>query len=226
MNYGIIVAAGKSERMGPGVDKAFLSLGSKPVLAYSLLAFERCAAIDGVILVVRKDHLDGARTMAQMYGCNKVRKVVAGGAQRQVSVLNGLSVLNDETRIVAVHDGARPCVSVDVIAETIQSAKRYGSGVAAVKVTDTIKSVERGVTVDRTIDRSKLWAVQTPQTFKYELLLTAYQAVKKKKLTVTDEASAVELTGGDVRLVPSGLTNIKVTNPDDLVLAATLLGVS
>ncbi len=225
MNYGIIVAGGKSERMGPSVDKAFLSLGNKPVVAYSLLAFEHCPLIDGVILVVRKDRLDGARSMVQMYGCNKVKKVVAGGAQRQASVMNGLSALNEETRIVAIHDGARPCVSVDVIAETIQSAKRYGSGVAAVKVTDTIKSVERGVTVDKTLDRSKLWAVQTPQTFKYDLLMKAYEGVQKKNHSIPDDASAVELTKGDVRLVPSDQTNIKITTPDDLALAATLLGV-
>jgi 2-C-methyl-D-erythritol 4-phosphate cytidylyltransferase len=225
MNYGIIVAGGKSERMGPSVDKAFLSLGNKPVLAYSLLAFEHCPLIDGVILVVRKDRLDGARSMVQMYGCNKVKKVVAGGAQRQVSVMNGLSAFDEEIRIVSIHDGARPCVSVDVIAETIQSAKRYGSGVAAVKVTDTIKSVDRGVTVDKTLDRSKLWAVQTPQTFKYDLLMNAYECVQKKKLSITDDASAVELTKGDVRLVPSDQTNIKITTPGDLALAATLLGV-
>ena len=231
MNYGIIVAAGKSERMGPSVDKAFLSLGNKPVLAYSLLAFEHCPLIDGVILVVRKDRLDGARSMAQMYGCNKVKKVVAGGSQRQASVINGLSALDDEislgeeVRVIAIHDGARPCVTVELIAETIQSAKRYGSGVAAVKVTDTIKSVDRGVNVDKTLDRSKLWAAQTPQAFKYDLLTKAYEGVQKKKLIITDDASAVELTKGDVRLVPAGQTNIKITTPDDLALAATLLGV-
>jgi 2-C-methyl-D-erythritol 4-phosphate cytidylyltransferase len=210
--------------MGRSADKAFLSLGTKPVLAYSLVAFEKCPDIDSVILVVRKDRLDAARGMAQMFGCAKVRKVVAGGATRQTSVQNGLSQLGEDTKIVAVHDGARPCVTVELISETVKAAKRYGSGVAAVKITDTVKQVDRGLTVTQTVDRSKLWAVQTPQTFKYEILVKAFGAVRKKKLTVTDEASAVELVVKDVHLVPASLTNIKVTTPDDLALASALLG--
>ena len=223
MNYGVIVAAGKSGRVGPGVDKAFLSLGTKPVLAYSLLAFEKCPEVDGVILVVRRDRVDGARAMAQMYGCSKVKRVVAGGARRQVSVSNGLSRLGEDVKIIAVHDGARPCVTPALIAATIKSAKRYGSGVAGVRLTDTIKHVERGVTVSKTLDRTKLWAVQTPQTFKRNLLLRAFKAVKKKGVTVTDEASAVELLGESVHLVPSSWSNIKITTADDLALAVALL---
>ena len=224
MNFGIIVAAGRSERMGSSADKAFLSLGTKPMLAYSLVAFERCPDIDGVIVVVRKDRLDAARGMARMFGCAKVRKVVAGGAKRQISVQNGLAQLNEDTRIVAVHDGARPCVTAELVSDTVKAAKRYGSGVAAVKITDTVKHVERGFTVTKTVDRSKLWAVQTPQTFKYEVLVKAFGVVRKKKLTVTDEASAVEQVLKDVHLVPAALTNIKVTTPDDLALASALLG--
>jgi len=222
MNYGIIVAAGKSERMGSAVDKAFLSLGTKPVLAYSLLAFEKCAEIDGVILVVRKDKLDAARNMASIFGCSKVKRVVAGGNQRQVSVANGLSKLPDEVTIVAVHDGARPCVTSDLIAESVRMAKRYGSSVAAVKITDTIKQVENGFIVSKTVDRSKLWAVQTPQTFKLDLLLKAFDMVRKKKATVTDEASAVELVE-HVHLLPSPVSNIKITTAHDVALAAALL---
>lgn len=223
MNYGIVVAAGKSERMGPKVDKAFLSLGTRPVLAYSLLAFEKCPDIGGIVLVVRRDRVDAARSMAQLYGCAKVRRVLAGGATRQASVIAGLAAVSEDATIVAVHDGARPCVTPDLISKTIKSAKRYGSGVAAVKVTDTVKHVERGFVVSRTVDREKLWAVQTPQTFKTALLREAFAAVKKKGLSVTDEASAVELVSSDVHLVPADLSNIKVTSPDDLVLAAALL---
>jgi 2-C-methyl-D-erythritol 4-phosphate cytidylyltransferase len=225
MIYGIIVAAGKSERMGPDVDKVFLSLGTRPVLAYSLLAFEQCPLIDGVVLVVRKDRMDAARGLVQMFGCAKVRSVVAGGASRQVSVMNGLGELGDDVSVVAVHDGARPCVTPDIIAETVKSAKRHGSGVAAVKITDTIKEVDRGVTVSRTVDRAKLWAVQTPQTFKVSALVAAYKHVAAKGLAITDEASAVEAAGGEVRLVPASLANIKITTPDDLALVATLLKV-
>lgn len=223
MNVGLVVAAGKSERMGPKVDKAFLNLGTKPVLAYSVIAYERCKDIDLIVLVVRRDRVDSARAMVQMYGCAKVKKVVAGGATRQASVSNGLEIVGEDARIVSVHDGARPCVTPELISETIEVARKHGSGVAAQKITDTVKVVERGVKVTSTVDRSKLWAVQTPQTFKYDILDKAYQAVKKKKLTVTDEAQAVESIKGDVRLVPSPLSNVKVTTPDDLVLAATLL---
>lgn len=225
MIYGIIVAAGKSERMGVDVDKAFLSLGTRPVLAYALLAFEQCHMIDGVILVVRKDRLDSARGMVQMFGCSKVRKVVAGGNSRQASVMNGLAECGDDVKIVAVHDGARPCVTPALIEETIKSAKRTGSGVAAVKVTDTIKEVDRGTVVSRTVDRTKLWAVQTPQTFRVDWLAKAYTSSEKKKAMVTDEASAVEAMGEVVHLVPCSRMNIKITGPEDLALAAILLKV-
>lgn len=223
MNYGIIVAAGRSERIGPNVDKAFLSLGTKPVIAYSLLAFQQCSEIDGVILVVRKDRLEAARTLVQIFGCSKVKKVIVGGTLRQNSVMNGLQELNDEVDIVAVHDGARPCVTPELISETIASAKKYGSGVAAVKVVDTIKEVERGMVVTKTIDRTHLWAVQTPQTFSRAKLLNAVKKTIKSKATITDEASALENAGEEVHLVSSSWSNIKITVPDDLKTAAALL---
>ena len=119
MNYGVIVAAGKSERMGAKVDKAFLSLGTRPVIAYSLLAFEKCHDIDGIILVCRKDRMESARAMASMFGCSKLVRVVAGGSKRQVSVANGLAALGDDVDVVAVHDGARPCVTPELISDTI-----------------------------------------------------------------------------------------------------------
>lgn len=229
MNFGIIVAGGKSERMGPNVDKVFLSLGTRPVLAYSLIAFEKCPDIDGIVLVVRKDHVESARSMVQIYGCHKVRKVVAGGAKRQTSVANGLAALDldgEDVGIVAVHDGARPCVTPDLISATIASAKRYGSGVAACKINDTIKQVDKGRTVSKTVDRTKLWAVQTPQSFKLEILRKAFESVRRRRLTITDEAAALEAARQEVRLVPSSWSNMKVTEPDDLVLAATLLKIS
>jgi 2-C-methyl-D-erythritol 4-phosphate cytidylyltransferase len=225
MNFAIVVAAGKSSRMGAGADKAFLSLGSKPVLAYSLLAFERCADIHGVVLVARKDRMEAAQALVRMFGCAKVKKIVEGGAKRQESVERGLAVLGEDVKIVAVHDGARPCVTPEIISRTVKSAQRHGSGVAGAPVTDTVKFVEKGEVVARTLDREKLWTVQTPQTFRVDLLRKAFAEVRKRRATVTDEASAVELISGDVRLVPSTPSNIKITTPDDLVLAASLLRV-
>ena len=223
MNCGIIVAAGKSERMGKGVDKAFLSLGAKPVVVYSLLAFEHCPDIEEVVLVVRSDRIEAARCMVQMFGCMKVKKIVAGGLQRQVSVVKGLEAVRDGVSVVVVHDGARPCVTPELISASVRSAREHGSGVAAVKITDTVKEVVKGNMIARTVDRTKLWAVQTPQAFKRDLLVKALDLVKKKKLTVTDEASAVELISKNIRLVVSSSANLKITTADDLVLAGALM---
>lgn len=217
------MAGGKSERMGTEVDKAFLSLGTKPVVVYSLFAFEKCRDIDEVILVVRKDRIEAARQAVRMFGCNKVKKLIVGGTLRQQSVINGMEELGDDVEIVVVHDGARPCVTSDLISQTVASAKQHGSGVAAVKITDTVKSVEKGMVIAETIDRTKLWLVQTPQAFSYALLKKAFTHVEKKKLKVTDEAAAVELVSSGVRLVVSSSSNIKITTPDDLILAAALM---
>jgi 2-C-methyl-D-erythritol 4-phosphate cytidylyltransferase len=198
-------------------------LATKPVLAYSLQAFEACPDIDEVVLVVRKDRMESARGMAHMFGCSKVRKVVAGGSQRQDSVVNGLDAINPDAEIVAVHDGARPCVTPALISQTVSVAAKHGAAVAATKVTDTVKLVEKGTTVTRTLDRSKIWTVQTPQTFQVRLLREAYEAVRKKKLAVTDDASAVELLGRDVHLVSSVVPNIKITTIEDLPVVAVLL---
>ena len=223
MNSGIIVAGGKGERMGPDVDKAFLSLGAKPVLVYSLLAFEKCPDVDEVVLVVRKERVEAARCAVQMFGCKKVIKIISGGNQRQQSVANGLAEISEEAEVVAVHDGARPCVTLGLISETIKSARQYGSGVAAVKITDTVKEVDKGMIIAQTIDRTKLWRVQTPQAFKVALLRKAFAMVKKKKIKITDEASSVELICDNVRMVQSSSSNIKITSPDDLMLAAALM---
>lgn len=223
MNSAIIVAGGKSERMGTDIDKAFLSLGAKPVVVYSLLVFEKCRDIDEVVLVVRKDKIDAARQAVRMFGCNKVKSIISGGALRQQSVLNGLAETDDGADIVVVHDGARPCITSELITQTINSAKQHGSGIAAVKITDTVKSVEKGMVISETIDRTKLWLVQTPQAFKRDLLKKAFAFVEKKKIKVTDEASAVELVANSVRLVVSNSSNIKITTPNDLTLAAALM---
>lgn len=226
MNSAIIVAAGKSERMGLNTDKAFLSLGPKPVVAWSLLAFEQCPEIDQIVLVVRKDQLLAAKSVTQMFGISKIRTIVAGGGRRQDSVINGLNEMDADTRVVVVHDGARPCVTSELIEETIKCAKRNGCGIAASRVWDTIKYVERGSTVDHTVDRSKLWAVQTPQAFNADLIRRAYRAVEEQKVTVTDEASAVELIGEPVRLVEWPRPNIKITTAEDLPLAAAAMKIT
>ena len=226
MTSAIIVAAGRSERMGSGTDKAFLSLGPKPVVVWALLSFEDITDVDKIVLVVRKDQLVAAKAVVQMFGLSKVSNIVAGGARRQDSVAKGLAAVDPDTRIVVVHDGARPCVTSELISATVDSAQKSGCGIAATRIVDTVKYVERGAVVDHTVDRSKLWAVQTPQAFKLDLLRKAYRKVEADGAVVTDEAAAVELLGEPVRLVEWQKPNIKITMVEDLAVAAALLRIN
>ncbi len=223
MTTAIIVAAGKSERMGVSTDKAFLSLGSKPIVAWSLLAFQTCIDIDSIILVIRKDQVLAAKSVVHMFGISKLLTIVAGGGKRQDSVMAGMEAMDPDTRLVVVHDGARPCVTPALISETVKYAKRHGCAIAASRIWDTVKYVEKGNTVDRTLDRTKLFAVQTPQAFTADLLKRAYKAVVEQKATVTDEAGAVELLGEPVRLVEWPHPNIKITTVEDMPLAAVAM---
>lgn len=219
----IIVAAGKSERMGGGTDKAFLSLGPKPVVAWSLLAYEKNVDIDRIILVVRKDQVTAAKAVAKMFGISKLFKIVSGGARRQDSVQAGMAEVDSDTRIVVVHDGARPCVSQEVISEVIKTARRGAAAVTGCRVRDTVKIVEKGSTVSSTVDRAKYWVVQTPQAFPYSMLRKAYAAVEAGKKEVFDDSQAVELSGESVKICESDKPNIKITTPEDLQVAAAIL---
>ena len=219
----IIAAAGKSERMGSGTDKAFLSLGPKPVLAWSLLAFEGCADVDQIVLVVRKDQIAGAKAVVRMFGISKVRAVVAGGQKRQISVMNGLREIDSDTRIVVIHDGARPCVTPATISETVNLAKRTGAAVVGCRIWDTVKYVEKGTSVTRTEDRSKLWAVQTPQAFNAQLIRRAYNEAEEAKVELTDDAAAVERLGEPVKIYETNQPNLKITTVEDLQLAAAVV---
>ena len=217
----IVLAAGRSTRMGGGPNKQFLELHGKPVLWYSLMAFEQCAAVDEVILVRSPDCAEMAERIVREQGLGKVRAFVDGGSERQNSVWNGLALVRGE--IVAVHDGARPLVTPALIETTINSARAHGTGIAATKIVDTIKEADENRTVCRTVDRTKLWAVQTPQTVRTALLREAYGAVLERGILVTDEAAAVELLGQPVNLVSTPFLNLKITTPADLASAAALL---
>ena len=221
MTTAIIVAAGKSERMGAGTDKAFLSLGNKPVVAWSLLAFERCPDIDRIVLVVRKEQQVAAKAVARMFGISKLIAIVPGGNKRQESVQAGLAVCDVDTRQVVVHDGARPCVTPDVISEVVKLAKRVGAATVGRRITDTVKRVEKGTAVSGTEDREKLWAVQTPQAFQFKVLSNAYKVLGKND--VTDDCQAVELAGETVRIYENRAPNFKITTVEDLQIASALL---
>lgn len=222
MTSAIIVAAGKSERMGVGTDKAFLSLVNKPVVAWSLLAFERCADIDRIVLVVRKDQQIAAKAVVRMFGISKLQVIVAGGNRRQDSVQAGLAACDADTRFVVVHDGARPCITSDVISEVVKIVKRTPAVTVGRRVIDTVKRIEKGTTVSETVDRSHLWNVQTPQAFQIKVLRDAYKALAPKK-EVSDDCQAVELSGQPVKVYESRRPNFKITTVEDLQLASALL---
>ncbi len=221
MTTAIIVAAGKSTRMGAGTDKAFLSLGSKPVLAWSLLAFERCPAVDRIVLVVRKDQQLAAKAVVRMFGISKLQAIVPGGNRRQDSVLAGLDACDIDTRYVLVHDGARPCITSDVIGEVVKLVKRTPAVSVGRRMTDTVKRVEKGITVSETVNRDTLWTVQTPQAFQTKVLRDAYKALGKKE--VTDDCQAVEMAGGQVKIYETNIPNFKITTVEDLQIAGALL---
>ena len=221
MTTAIILAAGKSERMGGGVDKAFISLVDKPVVAWSLLAFERCADIDRIVLVVRKDQLIASKAVVKMFGISKIDKIVAGGNKRQESVAAGLAACDLDTRIVVVHDAARPLVTSDLVSELVKMVKRTPAVTVGRPMVDTVKLCEKGQTVTKTVPRENLWQVQTPQAFQIKELRAAYKSLGSKE--VTDDCMAVELNGGQVKILPNLKPNIKITTVEDLQLVATLL---
>jgi 2-C-methyl-D-erythritol 4-phosphate cytidylyltransferase len=219
----IVLAGGRSTRMGGGPNKQFIELLGKPLLYYSLAAFEQCSVIDAVVLVRRPDCAQQADRVVREFGFKKIEAVVDGGVERQNSVWNGLETCSPATEIVAVHDGARPLVTPALIKSTVAVARSFGTGIAATKVVDTIKEAGEDKTVIRTVDRTKLWAVQTPQTVRFQLLREAYVKVFEKNLIVTDEAAAVQLLDHRVDLVETAFLNLKITTPADLAIAEALL---
>jgi 2-C-methyl-D-erythritol 4-phosphate cytidylyltransferase len=200
MNSAIIVAAGKGTRMGPGVDKLFLEVAGRPVVAHTWQRFDDAACIGEIILVVRDGMQAAFAELAQQFKLTKPHRFVIGGVERQDSVWNGLEAIAPSAEIVAIKDGARPCTTEPLIAATIEAARDAGAAVAAQPVTDTIKESADGKMIARNVNRSKLWAVQTPQSFRVEVIRRALGEVRARKFKVTDDTAA----------------NPKVTTPADL----------
>jgi 2-C-methyl-D-erythritol 4-phosphate cytidylyltransferase len=223
MNAVILVAAGKGIRMGANVEKLWLEVAGRPVIAHTWQRFNDAQCIGEIILVVRDGMQQHFMELAARFHFQKPFRLVVGGAERQDSVYNGLASLSPETKIVAIQDAARPCTSEALIAATIDAARETGAAVAAQAMTDTIKETSDGKTILRTVDRSKLWSVQTPQTFRVEVIRRALAEVRRRGLVLTDDTAACELIGQPVRLVPSVTPNPKVTVPGDLPFIETLL---
>ena len=213
----IIVAGGSSRRMG--FDKTFALLGGKPVVAHSIAAFEATDAVQEIIVVGREDRLPELREIVGRCAFQKVRDIVAGGQHRQDSVGAGLRQVSAECEYVAVHDAARPLVQPAQIQLVYDAARAHGAASLAAPVADTLKRATDQLVVCGSVDRERLFLMQTPQIFARELLLDAYVEVKAKSLAITDEVSAVENLGRNVVLVPNNEFNFKITFPADLALA-------
>ena len=213
----VIVAAGSSRRMG-GVNKVFALLGGKPILARAIDAFQRCNSIDQIVVVLSKQNLERCRRLVAEQGWSKVTDVCAGGRHRQDSVVAGLGRLS-HCHWVVIHDGARPLLTEDLIHRGLTEVQETGAAAAAVPVTDTIKVAGDDRLVQQTPPRHNLWAVQTPQVFRFDIIAEAYHQAKQE---VTDDATLVEQLGYRVKLYMGAYDNIKITTPDDLILAEVL----
>jgi len=210
----IVVAAGIGKRMG-GADKIFANLAGKPLLARTVDVFQRCPAIDQVVIVLHEDRLQEGWQLIKENRWSKVSDVCAGGVRRQDSVKEGLQKLYD-CQWVVIHDGARPCLSQTLIDEGLNEARQSGAAIPALSVTDTIKVVASDSFVVETPLRQHLRSVQTPQVFRYDIISEAY---RRSDSDVTDDATLVENLGYRVKVYPGSDTNIKVTTPEDLYLA-------
>jgi len=213
----VIVAAGESRRMG-GIDKVFAQLGGKPALARVIDAFQKCKAVNQIVVVVSKQNVERCRQLVAEEGWSKVTEVCPGGKLRQDSVAAGLGRLS-HCNWVVIHDGARPLATVDLIDRGLEAARETGAAVAAVPVTDTIKVAGDDRIVRQTPPRQNLWSVQTPQVFRIDIITEAYRQAKGE---ATDDASLVEQLGYRVKLYMSAYDNIKVTTSDNLILAKAL----
>lgn len=215
----VIVAAGSASRMG-GIDKVMAPLGGEPMILRTVRAFEDCEVVKEIVIVTRKDLIGPIAELCS--GFTKIRSVVQGGSSRQESVKLGLLAFSKEVRLAAVHDGARPLVSGELIDKVIRAAHSYGAAAPAIPVKDTIKVFEGGF-IAATPDRSTLRAVQTPQVMDRDLLLGALEKAEQEGTALTDDCSAVEHIGMRVRLVEGEERNLKVTTPLDLKIAELLL---
>ena len=217
----MILAAGNSTRMG--FPKQTAAVGDTPVLARTLAAFEAAACIDGILLVARPADKPVFADICRDLGMRKLLSICDGGDTRQQSAENGLAALPPDCEFLAVHDGARPLITPELIAKTVAAAKAYGGAAVAVPVKDTIKVADRDGFIAATPDRRTLWQVQTPQVFRLDAYRRALAAALRDGCSFTDDCQLFEHCGLPVKLVEGSYTNIKITTPEDLKIAGALL---
>lgn len=218
----VIVCAGNSTRMG-GVNKILLPLGERLVIGVTMLAFEKCESVKEIVIVARETNIPAIRAEAESAGITKLKECTVGGDTRQQSVINGIRCISKDTELVAIHDGARPLVKTEHIEKAIKDALVFGGATLGVPVKDTIKVVDSGLITD-TPPRSSLYITQTPQIFKKKLYFEGIDFALEHNLDFTDDCQLVEAIGGKVYMTTGDYTNIKITTPEDIKIAETLLG--
>jgi 2-C-methyl-D-erythritol 4-phosphate cytidylyltransferase len=220
MTSAIVVAAGTSQRMG--FDKLTAQLAGCPVFIRTLQRFEICSDVKEIILVAHPERLKQFGSLVADFGLSKVSRVVAGGEQRHLSVAAGLQATSSTAGLVAVHDGARPLIAPEIISLAIRGACECGAVSVAAPIVETVKRADEGGRVVGSVERGGLWMMQTPQVFRREWLIRAYEAVLASGISVTDEVSAVQAAGFPVKLLTNAGWNLKITYPRDLDLAQIL----
>ncbi len=221
----LIPAAGMGKRMAAGINKQYLKLGGRPILAHTLAVFEKAPFVDEIYVIVPGDEISYCReNVIESFGFAKVRRVVAGGRERQQSVFNGLRAAEglEPDDIVIVHDGVRPFVPMEVVRRSVEVARLHDGALVAVPVKDTVKITSEGIVVD-TPGRENIWLAQTPQTFRYRIILDAHEKADREDFLGTDDSSLVERLGKQVHTVMGDYRNIKITTPEDMLLAEAFL---
>lgn len=216
----VVAAAGSSTRM-QGTNKLLIDIGGKPVLAHTLTALNRCREVAEIIVVTRQDDMNAVAQLCLTYKITKIAKIIIGGETRLESVYNGVQQVSPASKLIAVHDGARPFVTENIVSNTVAAALKFNAAAPAVNVTSTIKLAKNGM-VEKTIERENLYEVQTPQIFACEILKGALQNAIDKSLYITDDCMAVEAIGCPVRLTEGSRENIKLTTVADIAYAEAL----
>ncbi len=220
----VIAAAGTGSRMKSRINKQYMLLNSRPILSYSLDVFEKYEAVDEIVIVAHPREIEYCeREIVNKFGYRKVKKVIPGGKQRQDSVWAGLLQLNQDTDYVAVHDGARPLLTLALLDDLIKEAEEWGAAIPGVYVKDTLKMVDRDGFVGNTLDRSSTVFIQTPQVFRFKEIYQAYEMALEEGFKSTDDAALFEKYIGRVKVVPGNYNNLKITTPEDLIIVETLL---
>lgn len=219
----VIVAGGKGKRINAGINKQFIEINKKPIIYYTLKAFQMHEDIKSIVLVAAPEEVEYCkREIVKKYGFSKVTHIVSGGTERRDSVFNGLKAV-ENSKIVVIHDGARPFVNSSIITQGIKLASLYGASSCSVLPKDTIKVRDKNGFSKETLDRNTLACLQTPQCFKYDIIYKCHEKVKGIESNFTDDTSVVEYFGHHVYLYPGDYRNIKITTPEDLLIAEILL---